>query len=115
VEPSELCGGSERFLINIPGPVERCVDQASLPSPVSIHAASKPELLLMSFATESHQLGDSPYADMKIHTLCHLSCSSLWAASDPDPIALASYLTKVPEGSVWNLLTTPYISVNIEP
>jgi hypothetical protein len=24
---------------------------------------------LMSFATESHQLGGSPYADMKIHTL----------------------------------------------
>lgn len=36
-------------------------------------------------------------------TLCHLSCSSLCAASDPDPIAFASYRTDVPEGSVWNL------------
>lgn len=36
-------------------------------------------------------------------TLFHLSCSSACAASDPEPIALASYFMNVPEGSVWNL------------
>ena len=41
-------------------------------------------------------------------TLCHLSWSSLCAASEPEPIAFASYRTKVPEGSVWNLYNPSY-------
>ena len=36
-------------------------------------------------------------------TECHLSCSSDCAASEPEPMAFASYLMNVPDGSVWNL------------
>ena len=36
-------------------------------------------------------------------TECHLSCSSDCAASEPEPMAFASYFVNVPDGSVWNL------------
>ena len=32
-----------------------------------------------------------------------LTCKLLWAPSLPLPIAFASYVTNVPDGSVWNL------------
>jgi len=56
-------------------------------------------LLEESFA--GIQLENRQWVNMHIlRTLCHLSCSSACAASDPDPIAFASYFTDVPEGSV---------------
>lgn len=36
-------------------------------------------------------------------TLWYCSCSSVWAPSEPAPIAFASYWVNVPEGSAWYL------------
>ena len=60
-------------------------------------------ILTFSSMTCLRVLSARTSASLRVRSLRKFSCSAVWAPSLPEPMALASYLTNVPEGSVWYL------------